>query len=226
MRYFLVIALLMTGVATAAPHSFSASKKLMYKKLYPSGGDSFYCGCRFSYKSVKGKQKPVVDWTSCGFAPRKNAKRASRIEGEHAMPAHHFGQHLSCWRNGGRKACGKNKTFKVMEADLHNIVPAIGEVNGDRSNFKYGLIAGEKRPYGQCDAEVDFKARRFEPKPDIRGDIARIYYYMGNKYKVRLSKQQLRMFAAWDKEDPVDDRERWRNNQVKRLQGNGNPYIQ
>ena len=38
-----------------------------------------------------------------------------------------------------------------MEADLHNLVPAIGEINGDRSNFTFEHIDGEERVYGACD---------------------------------------------------------------------------
>ena len=34
------------------------------------------------------------------------------------------------------------------EADLHNLVPAIGEINGDRSNFIFSEIRGEERVYG------------------------------------------------------------------------------
>jgi len=71
------------------------------------------------------------------------------------------------------------KTFKNMEGALHNLVPAIGEVNADRSNLKYGLIDNEVRVYVQCDAEADFnfKDRIFEPAPNVRGNIARTYLY-------------------------------------------------
>ena len=42
------------------------------------------------------------------------------------------------WKDGGRKACSKDPIFNKMEADMHNLVPAIGELNADRSNFRYG----------------------------------------------------------------------------------------
>lgn len=50
-----------------------------------------------------------------------------------------------------------------MESNLHNLVPAIGEIYEDYSNFKFGLIDNEERIYGQCDAEVNFKKKIFEP---------------------------------------------------------------
>lgn len=141
------------------------------------------------------------------------------------MPAHHFGQHMQCWRDGGRKKCKKDPTFRAMEGDMHNLVPAIGEVNGDRSNFKYGMIESESRVYGKCDAEVDFKTKRFEPASYVYGDIARIYFYMSDRYNIKLSKQQRKLFDAWNRLDPVDSFERIRNKRIEAIQGNLNPYI-
>lgn len=39
------------------------------------------------------------------------------------MPAENFGRQLSCWKEGGRKACKNDITFNEMEADMHNLVP-------------------------------------------------------------------------------------------------------
>jgi deoxyribonuclease-1 len=141
------------------------------------------------------------------------------------MPAHNFGQHLQCWRDGGRKNCRKDKTFKTMEADMHNLVPAIGEVNGDRSNYRYGANTPKLGMYGQCLMQVDFKAKRAYVKDDIKGDIARTYFYMSDRYNVNLSKQERKMMEAWDKADPVDKWERTKNKRIEKLQGNSNPFI-
>jgi deoxyribonuclease-1 len=35
-----------------------------------------------------------------------------------------------------------------------NLVPSIGEINGDRSNYKFSMIGSEERQYGACDFEV------------------------------------------------------------------------
>jgi len=208
--------------------SFRKAKKAL-QSVYDDHQVSFYCGCDYSSQLKEGsknKKRLTPNWKSCGYSPRKQPKRASRIEWEHVMPAHHFGQHMKCWRDGGRKACKKDKTFRAMEGDMHNLVPAVGEVNGDRSNYKYGINKGEARVYGRCDAEVNFKAKRFEPAPHIRGDIARTYFYMSEKHKIRLSKQQRKLFTAWDKIDPADEWERTKNKRIERIQGDLNPYIQ
>lgn len=63
-----------------------------------------------------------------------------------------------------------------MESDLYNLVPAVGEINGLRSNYSFAMIPGEKREFGACDMEM--KDRKAEPPPEVKGDIARTYYYM------------------------------------------------
>lgn len=216
----LLVVFLVFNVAHAAQPSFSKSKRIM-AQIYAEQQVSFYCGC--DYK--KQGKKLIPDLGSCGYDPRKNAKRAKRIEWEHVMPAWAFGHQLQCWQEGGRKNCRKNPDFKQMEADMHNLVPAVGEVNGDRSNYRFGMLEGENRAYGSCDVEIDFKARKAEPAPYLRGDIARTYFYMRDTYGVRLSKQQRRLFEAWEKQDPVDDWERKRNALIEKRQGNRNPYV-
>ena len=54
-----------------------------------------------------------------------------------------------------------------MQADMYNLYPAIGEVNGRRSNYSMAIIKGEKREFGKCDVEI--KNHKVEPKESIRG---------------------------------------------------------
>ncbi|WP_368500057.1 endonuclease [Neptuniibacter sp. 2_MG-2023] len=221
-RYcFICLCIIPTVAMAGHPSSFSKSKTIL-KQIYSDHKLTFYCGC--TYHS-QGK-KLVPDHDSCGYSPRKSASRAQRIEWEHIMPAWAFGHQLECWQDSGRKGCKQNKQFKRMESDLHNLVPAIGEVNGDRSNFSFAPLKGEPRLYGRCDMEVDFKARKVEPSDSIRGDIARTYFYMRDQYQIKLSRKQVQLFTAWDKLDPVDEWELARNNLIKKIQGNGNPYVE
>ena len=72
---------------------------------------------------------------------------------------------------------------------------------------------------------MDFKAKRAYPREDIRGDIARIYFYMSDKYNINLSQSERKMMEVWDKQDPIDKWERIKNKRVEKLQGNSNRYI-
>ena len=68
----------------------------------------------------------------------------------------------------------------IMESDMYNLVPAIGEINGLRSNYCFAMIPGEKKKFGQCDMEIE--GRKAEPPPDKPGDISRTYFYMDWAY--------------------------------------------
>lgn len=207
------------------PSSFSKAKSILKKKIYSTQDNTFYCGCNMVHKSIVDK-KLLPSHKECGFEPRKQAKRAARIEWEHVMPAWYFGHQRQCWQEGGRKQCGKVPAFKQMEADLHNLVPAIGEVNGDRSNFSLTMVAGgEIGQYGQCDMIVDFKSRKAQPPMDRRGDIARVYFYMADKYDLNLSKQDIQIYSAWSNQDPVSADELRIHNLKAKYQGNVNPYV-
>lgn len=209
------------------PSSFSKAKRLLYNKVYQGHKTTFYCNCQFNYKRE-------VDLSSCNVEHRRNKTRANRIEAEHVMPAHEFGMFRACWQSplsvcgnrGGRACClKKDRTFKKAHNDLHNLFPSVGEINGDRSNYRWGMISGERRAYGSCDIEVDSRIRRAEPPEQVRGDIARVYFYMSETYRVRLSKSQRQLFEAWNKLDPVDSWEIERNKRIKKIQGSGNPFI-
>ena len=84
-----------------------------------------------------------------------------------------------------------------MQSDMHNLVPAIGELNGLRSNYSFAMLPGEERRFGDCDMEIaDGKA---EPPPTVRGDIARSYFYMDAAYPGRgvVSGKNRKLFEAF-----------------------------
>jgi len=208
--------------AKRSTFSFGRSKRLLATKVYTSHQKGFYSNC--DYEVVAKKLVPIHE--TCGFHYRKNKNRSERIEWEHVVPAWHFGHQLHCWQNGGRMTCRQTNTkFKKMEADMHNLVPAIGEINGDRSNFKYAMIEGEKRVYGKVDMEILFSKKHAEPSKAVYGDIARTYFYMRDRYGLKLSSQQEKMFIAWNNLDPVSRWEKKRNNLIKELQGDDNLYV-
>ncbi len=224
MKAISVVIILMVFSLSVQALTFSQAKREL-KGLYLKFPKSFYCECEIDWVS---KNKLVPLHQSCGYQNRKNTqlKRANRIEFEHVVPAWEFGHQRQCWQKGKRKYCAKNdETFRQMEGDVHNLVPAVGEVNGDRSSFRYGMIEGEERAYGKCDAEVNFKNRVFEPAPRVRGDVARIYMYFAKTYGLRISKKQRRLFSAWSKMDPVDGRECALEREKAKIQGNNNPYV-
>ncbi|MDN3683895.1 endonuclease [Vibrio sinaloensis] len=156
-------------------------KKEAIKKIYADHPSSFFTVVAISLGKV---EKGTPDLNSCGYQVRKQEKRASRIEWEHVVPAWQFGHQRQCWQNGGRKNCSKNdNVFRSMEADLHNLTPAIGEVNGDRSNYNFSQWNGvDGVSYGRCEMQVNFKQRKVMPPDRAKGSIARTYLYMSKEY--------------------------------------------
>ena len=112
-----------------------------------------------------------------------------------------------------------------MEADMYNLFPAIGEVNGLRSNYPMTIIEGEEREFGKCDVEI--KRRKVEPRNEVRGEIARTYMYMDAVYpgKGIISKKNRSMLEEWNRSDPVDEWECERARRIEKIQGNRNEIV-
>lgn len=211
--------------------SFNKAKKILLRQVYADHRTTFYCQCPFTAK------KEIL--SSNNYKPKKKWKRAHRLEWEHVVPAHAFGQSFKEWRQGhpdcvsskgksfkGRKCAEKvNMQFRYMQSDMYNLVPAIGEINGLRSNYSYAMIPGEKREFGLCDMEIEGK--KAEPPEYVRGNIARIYFYMDSAYPGHgiISKKNRKLFKAWDMEDPVDAWECERCKMIEKIQRNENPFV-
>ncbi|MCF6777810.1 endonuclease [Thiotrichales bacterium 19X7-9] len=238
-RVLIILALVLPVIGFTATksmqanESFSKAKKVLLKDVYYDHEFTFYCNVPFEIKQVNGKEKAVIDPVQKGFHFRKNKTRASRIEWEHIISAEQFGGNLACWYKGdskcvnskgksykGRRCCTKvSSNYRLMQADMHNLVPAIGEVNGDRSNYRYmdtkTNLVGQ---YGACPFKVDFKGRKAYPAEYTKGFIGRDYLYMSKKYGIKLSKQQQKMMEVWAKY-PISDWEKERKARINKLLG-------
>jgi deoxyribonuclease-1 len=208
-----------------------AEAKRIAAILYQEHPYTFYCGCRFL-----GKQ---VDHGACGYKPLHDTYRAHRVEWEHIVPAHAFGQGFPQWRTGAAacihtsgksyrgRACARltSKTFNQMEADLYNLVPAIGEVNQLRADFPMGMLPGIAPMFGRCRTKIFHGV--IEPREEVRGFIARTYLYMEGRDPgfnlVNASNDQ--MFHTWNQTYPPDAFEIQRAKQIARIQGNENPFV-
>lgn len=209
--------------------SFDTAKRRLaniYVETLPA--ITFYCSCDFTGSDI--------DHSNCGFEnDGRWDVRATRLEWEHVVPAENFWRAFEEWRNPenfphcqwrtGRQCAGTNEIYRAMEADLYNLLPAIGSVNAARSNFNFGMVNKKDWVYGECDFHIE--DRIAEPKDSIKGDIARIYFYMAAVYPEvnLLSSQSERLFLAWDRMDPIDELECRRYFAYKEVQKNINPIL-
>jgi deoxyribonuclease-1 len=197
----LLICLLLSAlpVARAAePSGYLAIIPTFWAELYPEGGSSLYCGEPF-------------------------ARYARKVNIEHVFPMAWATRALRC---GSRKQCRESSPlFNRIEADMHNLFPALRQVNKARGAMAYAEIPGEDWLLPGCDLEIDRDRRRVEPRPAVRGDIARAMFYMAFRYGLEIYPRQRTLLQAWHRADPPDAGEQQRNAVIERLQGSRNPFI-
>ena len=163
---------------------------------------------------------------SCDYKVRAQSVRAARTEVEHVVAAHAFAHQRQCWQNGGRKNCvATDPVFRRMEADLHGLEIAVGEVNGDRAHYRFAQLTDTPYEYGACRTRVGFKQRAAEPRDEAKGTIARINFYMHDRYGLSMSRQQQQLFSAWNRLYPPTAWEIERDRRIARLMGHQNPFV-
>ena len=140
----------------------------------------------------------------------------------------------------------------IIKADIVHVVPTDGYVNNRRSNYPLAEveIVSYKSKNGYCKlgscSVSGYSGQVFEPNDEIKGDMARIYFYMATCYENVVDKWgnnatasnvfdgstypafktwYLNMLMKWSKQDPVDEVEIARNNAVFEEQGNRNPFV-
>lgn len=108
-------------------------------------------------------------------------------------------------RFGGIQCCRKKDMFfKQFENDLHHLIPEIPTL---------------KKLINQ------YSTRKLEPHNKLKGTIARMFLYMDLKYRLGLPKSEKIIYETWHKQYPASEWEKERNQLIKAIQGDANPYI-
>jgi len=198
----------------------------MYNDVFGNNGSTLYCNCSWANRKT--------DLKSCGlqsFFPKSQRKRASRTEAEHIIPASWMLKRNNKPRQcvsdakkqniSPRKYCLKHDVhFKQAHNDMVNLYPAVGQVNADRSNKPFvDQVKNATKTYGQCNISIG--SRGIVPPANIKGDIARIAFYMAKHYGVTYSTRQKKLFDKWAQEDPVSLEEKKHHKKIYNAQGFG-----
>ena len=121
----------------------------------------------------------------------------------------------------------KRSTFKLIEADLHNLFPSEMRVNSRRGHLPFGEV--QQVTYPQAAPSRlgrDARGREvMEVRPERRGDVARALLYMAARWQMRWPEPQAELLTRWSRLDPPDERERRRDALIGELQGNHNPLV-
>lgn len=125
--------------------------------------------------------------------------------------------------------------------DAHHLRPSTTKINSTRSNKDFGEVPNATPDAYGNKTNNDL----FEPRDEVKGDIARMMFYMetrygsNTKYNLKLVNSQttsasdlngrfgnLETLIKWHYEDPVSKEEIYRNNVIfDNYQHNRNPYI-
>ena len=134
--------------------------------------------------------------------------------------------------------------------DIIYVVPTDGWVNNKRGDLPLGEVgsnyeasANDYSKWGTC-VTTGYSGKVFEPNDEVKGDIARIYFYFATRYADMckewngimfngkteyqpLAKWAYDMLVRWSRLDPIDDVEIARNNTIAKssVQGNRNPFV-
>ncbi|MFT4924464.1 MAG: endonuclease I, partial [Phenylobacterium sp.] len=130
---------------------------------------------------------------------------------------------------------------QLAYTDAHHLRPADASMNTLRSNLDFD-IGGEPIE----ESPINFKdSDSFEPRDDVKGDVARMMFYMASRYNGADGDNtpdlilvdtpttesgsptfgNLCRLYQWHLDDAVDDSEHVRNDVIYEYQGNRNPFI-
>ncbi len=122
---------------------------------------------------------------------------------------------------------------EMQKSDLHHLFPTDSKANSVRGNFDFADITHENGSLeGDCDASKSGSSNEgggsddlFEPPAEHKGNVARALFYFSVRYKIKIPTSEEKVLRRWNEQDPVDDAEMERNNQIHYSQGNRNPFI-
>lgn len=204
MRHILLITTALLISATAIAQDViqtyeEARDTYFWDVLYKDGGETLYCGQHFTSRSG--------------------------LNVEHVYPAGWIASHFGCFN---RDTCPVD-AYQHAAADLHNLWPARADINRDRSNLAFGVIAGETNRI-RTDVCPDFERIGSssdgiaEPRDEVKGDIARSMFYMELTYGLPLGRMR-KMLLQWDDQDPVSEEELQRDKDIAKIEKRHNPFI-
>ena len=146
------------------------------------------------------------------------------------------------------------QSWGAPKADIVHVVPTDGWVNNIRGSLPFAEVSYVEKPDKDQSANgyskrgpsktAGYSGMVFEPNDEVKGDLARIYFYMATCYEGTITswsgggvitgtKYQpyvdwtFDMMMRWSKLDPIDDVERARNAAIAAndVQGNRNPFV-
>ena len=117
----------------------------------------------------------------------------------------------------------------LQKADLHHLFPTDSKMNALRGSNSFGEVIHDSQKE-TCNASkagsgTDGGRPVFEPPQHHKGHVARALFYFSVRYEIAISPNEEAILQKWNKDYPVDDIEKARNEAIFKVQGNRNPFI-
>ena len=224
-----------------------ALKTAMFNIIKITQAGWSYDGLKTAYKTTDMRPDGYLrDWYSntTSYVPGSNCAGSYEKEGdgydrEHLVPQSWFSKR------------------DPMRCDIFHVVPTDAKINGMRADLPLGevgtVIEASKNNYskkGYAKSGLGYTGIVFEPNDEVKGDIARAYFYMVTCYEDSIPRWNAdgnsnatasyvfdgstypglttwvtNMMLEWSAKDPVDAIETARNNAIYGKQRNRNPFI-
>ncbi len=140
------------------------------------------------------------------------------------------------------KSHGFPSSSDTAYTDCHHLKACDISTNSARGTKDFDDGGQQYFDGGTVPTECHYTSTSWEPRPAVKGDVARMMFYMVTRYSAPSSLElilvdytgtqtytpyfgKLSTLLRWNREDPPDDFERRRNNVVYSFQHNRNPYI-
>ncbi len=165
-----------------------------WTKVYPNGGFSFYCNEAFK------KKTPLLTVS-------------------HIYPTAFITKELGC--RSERSCLRSNPEYETIISDMHNMVAVNSFYLFKLKDSVFGNLE-DSNEANECGIKKRYNI--VEPPDRIKGDIARIHFYIHKQYNLPLN-NSFSFMKAWDKKDPPSKEEIEKNERIQKTQGNSNPFI-
>jgi deoxyribonuclease-1 len=221
---------------------------------YSLKGQTFFCHCPYSKKQIEPKTCPFpddkfferqrkVEWTYIVrpevFAPsfssfeqgHTDCQRAQSVPTRSSFNAMgrswSYLNYITTPKGFKGIDCVRkvDELFQRMEGDLYNIVPEVGAINALMDHYDLAEVFVFIPQFGVCDLALINQL--LKPPDRLRGEVARIYFYMDHAYPGRgiVTDKNRNLLMKWDKMEPVSSWECDRARKILGIQGNENPFV-
>lgn len=136
----------------------------------------------------------------------------------------------NCEHTWPQSKFNRSMNIEMQKVDLHHLFPVDNRANSVRSNHLFGEVEFGRETHENCRVSSigvikGTNITGFLPPKAHRGNVARALFYFAVRYKMSIPNEQEVHLKQWDKEDPVDLEEKNRNEEIYKIQGSRNPFI-